>query len=305
MMFLLYLYYLNDLFFYQDKLILETYILMVIFMKDMFVLMVKGFLIGIGKIIPGVSGGMIAISMGLYEKMIYAVGYLFHDFKRNVQFLLVLGIGAVLAIVVGSRVIEWSLARFYIPTMFLFIGLIMGGIPGIAGRVGGWGLRHYFLFGVMLSLVLFLTFFRGNRDELMFDQGVLSFFSLVGIGFMDASTMVIPGISGTAIMMMIGFYSTFLSCLSTIFDLSLFSYNMMILIPFGTGVILGVFLISRMIAYFFRYYATETYASITGFAVSSVICLFLQTFSVGFDFSFLIGIAFLLFGYLGGRILDK
>ena len=146
-------------------------------MKNVLVLMGKGFIIGIGKIIPGVSGGMLAISMGLYEKMVYAVGYLFQDFKRNVRFLSVIGVGVLLAIVIGSKFIEWSLGNFYIPTMFLFIGLIMGGIPGIVKLVGKWQLRHYLLFSVMLFFVLFFTFFSNNRNDLVFDNDILSFFS--------------------------------------------------------------------------------------------------------------------------------
>lgn len=274
-------------------------------MKEWFILMWKGFVIGLGKILPGVSGGMLAISMGLYEKIIYSVGYLFRDFRRNCQFLLVLGIGALIAIAGASKVIELSLSYFYIPTMLLFIGLIMGGIPGIVSRVGCWHARHYLLGIGMFGFILLLTFFGGRGEDLIFDDGVLSFFVLIGIGFIDAATMIVPGVSGTAIMMMIGFYPTFLSCLSTVFNINLLSYNMMILIPFGIGILIGVLLISRIVAYFFRHYESETYASITGFAVASIVCLFVQTFSVSINCSLLLGFVLLLLGYCLGRILDK
>src|SRR5574344_398042 len=94
-------------------------------------LFLKGILIGIGKIIPGVSGSMIAISLGLYEKMIYSLSNIIKDFKSNSLFLLKIGSGIFISIFLTSKIIILALNNYYLPTMLLFIGLIIGGIPSI------------------------------------------------------------------------------------------------------------------------------------------------------------------------------
>ena len=106
-------------------------------MKENIKLILKGFVIGLGKIIPGVSGAMLAITMGVYETGLRAISNLTKEFKQHFKFLLFLGIGIVLAIVLGSKVVVYCLDKFYLPTMLLFIGMIVGGIKPLFKEVQG------------------------------------------------------------------------------------------------------------------------------------------------------------------------
>ena len=93
-------------------------------MENKLGLIFKGFIVGLGKIIPGVSGSLIAVSLGIYEKSIECISHFFKDVRNNLYFLGLIGIGVVLAVILGSKVIILLINNFYLPTMFLFIGLI-------------------------------------------------------------------------------------------------------------------------------------------------------------------------------------
>ena len=103
-------------------------------MKEKLKLVIKGFVIGIANIIPGVSGGTLAITLGIYEDLINAISHFFTNFKKNLEFLILLGIGAVLSILTLSKLINFSLTKFPVPTTLFFIGLIVGGVPLIYKR---------------------------------------------------------------------------------------------------------------------------------------------------------------------------
>ena len=94
-------------------------------------LILKGIIIGIGKIIPGVSGSMLAISMGIYQRLIDSINNFFKDTKNNFKFLLKIGIGIIIAIVFFSKLITSCLNKYYLITMFFFIGLIIGSLNDI------------------------------------------------------------------------------------------------------------------------------------------------------------------------------
>ncbi len=91
-----------------------------------FLLIIKGFIVGLGKIIPGISGSMLAITLGIYEKIIDAITNFFSDIKRNSKLLINFSIGVFLAIIFFSKLILFFLNNYYYETMFLFLGLIMG-----------------------------------------------------------------------------------------------------------------------------------------------------------------------------------
>ena len=92
-------------------------------------LIIKGFIIGLGKIIPGVSGSMLAISLGIYEEIIEKISSITKNFRKNIEYLAKISIGIILAIILTSKIIVKCLNHYYFPTMLLFIGLITGGIP--------------------------------------------------------------------------------------------------------------------------------------------------------------------------------
>ena len=99
------------------------------------ILLIKGFIMGIANIIPGVSGGTLALTLGIYEDFINAISHFFSDLKKNIKFLVPVFIGMGLSIVTMSNVISYALDKAPIPTAMFFMGLVLGGIPMLYGKV--------------------------------------------------------------------------------------------------------------------------------------------------------------------------
>ena len=126
----------------------------------------RGVFIGVANIIPGVSGGTIALSMGVYEKIISAVNNLKKDFKSSIKILLPYGIGAVLWILGLAFIIKFLLYKFPLPTVFAFIGLIIGGLPSIYARVKNekFKITHIISFILLASLIIIPTIVSANMS---------------------------------------------------------------------------------------------------------------------------------------------
>lgn len=216
----------------------------------------KGTVMGIANIIPGVSGGTMAVSMGIYDKMIHAVTHLFKEFKKSFMILLPIGIGMLLGIVGLSFVIKWMFRVIPIQTNLLFIGLILGGLPAVWKRVKGVAIRPQHIIGLLVffALVVFLAAIDGTEDAAAdMSFSVINCFKLLGVGIVAAATMVIPGVSGSMMLMLMGYYNPVVSSVSDFakavfsFDIAGIMNGLGILVPFGIGVVIGIFAIAKLI----------------------------------------------------------
>ena len=229
-------------------------------------LIIKGFIIGIGKIIPGVSGSLLAISLGVYEKAIESLINIKKDFKSNIYFLGLLGLGVLIAIIGFSKVILFCLNNFYLYTMFIFMGLMMGNIPSTLKIVKNTKRINYLylIFSIILVYIIYQFKFENPfiptinlKDSLI----------VVSIGFLDAFTMIVPGVSGTALFMMLNCYTFVMNLFSNLFNQIYFS------IIFGIGVIIGIFFTSLLMNYLFKKYREVVHLIILGFTISSLFIL--------------------------------
>ena len=234
--------------------------------------------IGACMLVPGVSGGTIALSMGVYEKIISAVNNVRKDFKNSVKTLLPYVIGAVIGVVVLSFVIEYSLKNYELPTLMAFVGLILGGLPPIVKRVE----NEKFKFTHLISFILFAlviivpTLIASNGEavrEVSFSFG--SCILMFVLGVVCAASMVVPGVSGSMILMMLGYYSVILANI-TAFIKALTAFNIPgmltccgILIPFGIGVLVGIVITSKLIEKLLNKYPNATMWGIIALVVTS------------------------------------
>lgn len=245
-------------------------------MKDKILLVLKGFLLGIANIIPGVSGGTLAITLGIYNDLIGAISHFFKNLKKNLKFLIPLGIGMVLAILLGSKVISLCLDKFPFPTTLFFIGLIVGGIPLLTKKIKGKKLKpvNAAAFLLPFSVVMLMTFLNeGNNVVNITNMNVLQIILLFLVGMVAAATMVIPGVSGSFVLMLLGYYKPIMATISNLTDFSLFWHNVLVLAPFGIGILVGIVGIAKLIEYLLKKHETATYYAIIGFVTSSVIGL--------------------------------
>ncbi len=245
-------------------------------------LFLKGFIIGIAFIIPGVSGGTLAVYLGVYQKMLNAIGDFYKDFKNSFKILFPIFLGIGLSVVALAKIfsilIDWN---SYI-VLWFFIGLIIGGIKFIylKAKTKDIGLSHYLSFIISFALLILLVVFdkistNTGLDYFTFSLG--TYLLLFILGMIASITMIVPGISGSALLLVLGFYTAIVSnVVGNIFDFSVFSYNLKVLIPFGFGALIGVFLFSNFIGWTLKKYLHQTYFAILGFVSASVIGVFLE-----------------------------
>lgn len=256
------------------------------------ILFLKGIIIGFGKIIPGVSGAVIAISLGVYKNAIDAINNIFKD-KKNFTYLLILGLGIIISIVFGSNIINYLLKTCYLLTMLLFIGLMIGGIPSLFLKVKGKFNKKIVL--IVILLMIFTLFFDINKVSVNIDLN--NKFIIFLLGIIDSITMIIPGISGSAVLMLLNSYEFVLESISSI--------DINILIPFIFGLLTGVILLIKLINYILKKYEILSYTIILIFMLISILMLLLQCFSEYYNlYELIVSLMFLNIGIFIGYKLD-
>lgn len=277
-------------------------------MRKNILLVIKGFIMGIANIIPGVSGGTLALILGIYEEFISAISHFFSHMKKNICFLIPIAIGMVLAILSLSHVIDYSYHHFPIPTSLFFVGLVLGGIPMLSAKVRKTKeskiISSYVIFTITFSLVIFMAL-----SEVIFGEGlkisltqmsILEYILLFLVGVVAAATMVIPGVSGSLVLMLLGYYYPVIQVIKQFTKFQNIGTNIIILGVFGIGILVGIVLVSKLIEFLFKKYEVKTYFGVLGFIIASVIAIPLSTLlNMEVVFNFLqvfIGILFLALG---------
>ncbi len=245
----------------------------------------KGMLIGIANIIPGVSGGTMMVSMGIYDKLIHCITHLFSEFKESVKFLFPIAIGMGIAIIASAFGLEWLFESFPVEANLLFIGLILGSLPIMWKNVKGNKIRAGHLIAALafFALVVGMAAFGGTEGaaaDLSF--GVVNVLKLFIVGVIASATMVIPGVSGSMVLMLMGFYQPVLSAITdfiealTSFDMDGILAGIGILAPFGIGVVAGIFAVAKLVEVIFEKYPLYAYWAIIGLVVASPVAIALM-----------------------------
>jgi len=164
-------------------------------MYDKLILVLKGVIIGVANIIPGVSGGALAITLGLYEKLITAVNAFFKDFKKNIMFLFPFGIGVVIGFLLVSRLIVFALDNYPVQTNVFFVGLILGGLPILFNKVKSKDKKtsNFLILLLIVTLLIGLTFIEGGNKAVSFESMVaVDYFKLFIVGIIAAVQLLFP-----------------------------------------------------------------------------------------------------------------
>ena len=255
-------------------------------------LAIKGLFIGISNIIPGVSGGTMAVSFGIYDDVIHAFTHVRKEFKPSMRVLVPLVAGALVGVAGFSMVIEWLLAEFTLYTAFAFVGLILGGLP-ILSESFKESLKEERRKATPVHLILLVVFFLivswmgiadvsgGGPETISLGFGPL--IALFFVGLVSAAAMVVPGISGSLLMLIMGYYYAVVYTING-FTANLAAFDIQALIPFtilliayALGMVVGIILISKVIDHFFNNYPSFTYASILGLVLASPVAVVANT----------------------------
>ena len=244
------------------------------------ILVIKGFFMGIANVIPGVSGGTIALILGIYEEFIGAINTIFKKFKENLKFLVPVFIGMGLSIITTSKIVGYSYEHYPLPTILFFVGLVFGGIPmlvrNVKGKRGSKNINNYIIALLTFALVIFMSsyeLFFGMGYKVDFESmNLFGYILLFLVGVIAAATMVIPGISGSLVLMILGYYYPVINTINGVLKNDVF-HNLMVLGVFGIGVVVGIVLISKLIDFLFKKYKIKTYFGVLGFVVASILAI--------------------------------
>lgn len=245
----------------------------------------RGVLIGAANVIPGVSGGTMMVSMGIYDKIIGSITHFAKQWKQSVLTLLPYLLGMAIGIVGSAYTIEICFERFPIPTALLFIGLIFGGIPMLTKKLKGKKTNavHVLLFLAFFSLVVGLQLLGERMGlERSLTPGVSSFIIAFLVGTIAAATMIIPGVSGSMVMMILGYYTAVIGLINDFisallkFDIKGLLSSTVILLPFGIGVIFGIVAVAHLIEFLMKKYEKATYCAILGLVAASPFPVFMN-----------------------------
>ncbi len=242
----------------------------------------KGMVIGIANIIPGVSGGTMMVAMGIYDKLIHCITHLFSEFKKSVLFLLPIALGMGIALVGSSFGLEYLFEHFPVQTNLLFIGLIIGGLPAIWKNVKGQSVHvgHMIAGLLFFAVVVFFAVMgetEGNAADMSF--GLVNVLKLFGVGIIASATMVIPGVSGSMVLLLMGYYNPIIETINDFIralvalDMDGILQGMGVLVPFGIGVVVGIFLIAKLVEIIFEKFPLYAYWAIIGLIVASPIAI--------------------------------
>lgn len=238
----------------------------------------KGIIIGFANIIPGVSGGILAVSMGIYDKLIYCINHFFKDIVKNIIFLAPIVLGMGIAMVACAFGLDYLFEIFPVQTNLLFIGLILGSLPTIYGKVRGSSIKLGYIIAAMIFFVVVIgmALFNGASGnekiiEMSFSQNIILFL----IGIIASITIVVPGVSGSMILLLLGYYNPILKAIKEFvvafihFDINAILSSLYILLPFGIGTVAGVIALAKAIEIVFRKFTMYAYWSILGLLIAS------------------------------------
>lgn len=249
---------------------------------------IRGMAIGVGAIVPGVSSGVICVILGIYEKILEKVLNIFKDFKKSIKFLFPIAIGVVIGAVTFGNILNYLFYQYPLQTKFTFIGLILGCIPLLLKEVNKKKKfkLHYILYLVVSALVgVGMVFLENNIQTTNTTE--LSFCYLTIAGLIMSIGVVIPGVSSTVILMLMGVYSTYLTAVAQI--------NFNVLIPMGIGLIIGGVICMKLTKILLDKFYIQTFYSIIGFTIGSVLVLYPGFI---FDINGLIAVLCFILGFL-------
>lgn len=230
-------------------------------MKGLLKNFLKGIVVGVGGIAPGLSGSVLLVIFGLYQKTIDAIGTIFKNLKKNLMFLIPLFAGFGVGVLAFSKVIDYFLEAFEMQTRFAFLGLVVGTIPLFYREVKKNGFSKKYYIHIVLAAAVGLFVFSLNRSA--FPQiEEPNLFQSVLLGVAVAGSSIVPGVDSAVILSSLGLYELYVG--------SLADFNLRILLPAGVGLAVGALLISFVMSKLVKRFYTGTFSVIFGLFIAII-----------------------------------
>lgn len=255
----------------------------------------KGIIAGIGGVAPGLNGSVLLIIFGLYQKILESLATITHNFKKKIKFLLPIGLGMLVGVLLFSKVVEFFLNNYEMQTRYCFLGLILGTIPLLLKETKKKGFSKKYYLVVIISAILgtFLFTLNPNINGQITNPTILN--SII-LGFLVSLTAIVPGVEPTVLLSTLGYYELYVNSLANL--------NLIVIIPMLIGLAIGGIVVSYIITKLFKHCYTLTYAIIFGSFLSMIPNILNETCKLGFNIKTyisigLIGVGFIVSYYFG------
>lgn len=232
---------------------------------------IKGAVIGIANAIPGVSGGTMMVIMKVFDRLLGAITLNLKKLKENFVFLLTIFIGMGIGIILSAKVLSYCFEEFYVQTQFFFMGVVLGSLPMIykeATKDKKLSPVHLIPFLIGLGVIIGVTAaslsMEANSVRTSLDAGTFVYLTVISI--IAAAAMIMPGLSGSLVLLILGGYQTVIEAVDKM--------NIPILIPVAIGVIIGILLCAKLITLCLKKWHRGTYAVILGLICGSFYAIF-------------------------------
>ena len=258
--------------------------------------LLKGIVVGLGGVAPGLSGSVLLIIFGLYQQVLDALGTLFVDMKKKVTFLLPIVCGMGIGVLLFSRVLNFFLNQYEIPTRFCFLGLILGTVPLFYREVRKHGFSAKYYIVIVLAMIVGTWIFTLNPNAFpQIDEPTLAQSVILGVAV--AATAIIPGVDPAVLLSSLGFYEMYVRSLAEV--------DLQVLIPMVIGLGIGAIGISFGMSMLFKHVYTMTFSVIFGIFLSMIPNMLNERCTLGMDIQSVISILVMTIGffvsyYLGG-----
>lgn len=250
-------------------------------MKEFFIRFLKGAIIGVAMIIPGVSGGTVAVLTDEYDKLLGAIAGLRRNLKKSFLYLLPLFLGAGVGVAAMYFPLKYALEYAPFATVMLFVGCMAGSFPKLLkdGIVNGFSKLNIIPLILSCAVVIGVCFIPNiGNVNLGSNMPVYGYFLLLTVGVLASCALVIPGISGSMLLLILGYYQPILDTVSALKTNA--GHSVAVLALFAAGIIIGIFTIAKLMKFFLKKFPRGTYWAIIGFVVGSFPALFI-TFDYG------------------------
>jgi len=248
-------------------------------------LAIKGIAIGAANIVPGVSGATLAVIFRVYDQLIESINSLFSDTKRSLKFLIPLGLGMVAGILALVSALDFFLERYSLQAGAFIAGLMAGSVPFIYKLAVSQDAKKSYSYVIVLfsaAVIICMSIFVPTSEIYEYTEFSLSFAMLLFIGgILSAAALIIPGVSGAMVLIIFGIFPVAVHTLNLIreylmtpLDFALLPPIFAVAAPIGLGLILGILLTSRLVAYLLKNHHGITYFVIIGLIFGSVFALF-------------------------------
>ncbi|MDY0276451.1 MAG: DUF368 domain-containing protein [Acholeplasma sp.] len=246
----------------------------------LFIKIIKGTLVGLGSILPGISGGMIAAAFNIYKELIEALNNVTKKPIKAVLSIWEYLVGIVLGIAIGFVLIATVLKLFPIPITALFVGLILGGTPEVIKDIKKEKKRWYHYLITLVSILLMVMILMLKPADIYNTSGVALYLIYMVIGILTALSLIVPGLSGTMILMALGFYTYFTETVSNFikagikFDFVTVFDNLIPVSIIALGGLLGLIVFAKIIHYFLHKQKLAFDMAVLGILIVSPINIF-------------------------------